>query len=288
MFGRKKNRNSFQAPVVEESQRPAQRPQPSAQSSVAAKVAEMEKKRQAEAEKSKPQKGAAITTGRFSGFKTGPATVAPEPVARQDSTPFVTPMEAPLPREPTLQEPPAFIGVESTDQSVNEYSGRPSIEPSAQQQSYERSYDPSLKEDLSRVPSADAHEARQAFSNFDQGPLDDVPAFVPEVYDDTEDADVGPPPAVPPPRKITPPEPGMSYSPPPAVTAEEPLTKTISPVQDRWAQIRKNAAERAAQRQSEDGGAGSSSVGRPTGRVSSAGSRGTEDEETSEEESEYS
>jgi hypothetical protein len=30
------------------------------------------------------------------------------------------------------------------------------------------------------------------------------------------------------------------------------LTKEISPVGDRWAQIRKNAAERAAQRQSEE------------------------------------
>jgi hypothetical protein len=103
---------------------------------------------------------------------------------------------------------------------------------------YDHSYDPSVRDSLSRVDTADAHEANQAFSSFDQGPLDDVPAFVPE--DSPRQSEDGT--AVPPPiSRVRPSEDGSE------------LTKEVSPVVgDRWAQIRKNAAERAAQRQSEE------------------------------------
>jgi hypothetical protein len=106
-------------------------------------------------------------------------------------------------------------------------------------QQYDHSYDPSVNS-LSRVDTNDAHEAHQAFSSFDQGPLEDVPAFVPESPRRSEESDA----AVPPPITRHRSEEGEG-------TGED-LTKEVSPVvSDRWAQIRKNAAERAA-RQSEE------------------------------------
>jgi hypothetical protein len=110
--------------------------------------------------------------------------------------------------------------------------------PVASPQQFERSYDPSVQESLSRVDTNDAHEAHQAFSSFDQGPLEDVPAFVPE--DDSphhSEDDAAVPPNI---SRVR-------------TNDEDDLTKEVSPVVgDRWAQIRKNAAERAAQRQSEE------------------------------------
>ena len=101
---------------------------------------------------------------------------------------------------------------------------------------------------LSRVDTNEREHADREFSTFDQGPLVDQPAFVPEESPsgaDTpeyEDAKL---------RQNH----QSIYS---AVTVpaeesepeEEELTKQTSP-QDRWAQIRKNAAERAA-RQNEE------------------------------------
>jgi len=96
---------------------------------------------------------------------------------------------------------------------------------------YGRSYDPSVNS-LSRVDTQDAQEAHQAFSNFDQGPLEDVPAFVPD--SDHEADDAAPPPI--------------------SRDRDDELTKTQSHAKDKWAQIRKDAAERAAaaQRESEE------------------------------------
>jgi hypothetical protein len=101
---------------------------------------------------------------------------------------------------------------------------------------YERSYDPSIQDTLSRVDTSDAQEAQHAFSSFDQGPLEDVPAFVPDDSPRESIDDAAPPPIA------------MSR------VSEDgtDLSKQISPTQDRWAQIRKNAAERAAARQSEE------------------------------------
>ncbi|KAK0115688.1 hypothetical protein ONS95_000045 [Cadophora gregata] len=99
-------------------------------------------------------------------------------------------------------------------------------------QNYDRSYDPSIQDSLSRVDTNDAHEARQAFSSFDQGPLEDVPAFVPEESPRQSEDDAAVPPNI----------------------SRERATDDaeVTPAQDRWAQIRKNAAERAAMRQSEE------------------------------------
>ena len=138
-------------------------------------------------------------------------------------------------------------------------------------------------DDLSRVDTNEREHADREFSTFDQGPLVEQPAFVPQ-----EEHVPTPGPEVPgaffTPSEETAQPP--SYSVYNSVTAQEPiaeehdaapeeLSKQVSPV-DRWAQIRKNAAERAA-KQSEE----------PLGRPSHTDTR-TDDGETSGEESEYS
>ncbi|KAI0473885.1 hypothetical protein GGR56DRAFT_666871 [Xylariaceae sp. FL0804] len=96
-------------------------------------------------------------------------------------------------------------------------------------------------DDLSRIDTADANEAHHEFSRFDQGPLDDQPAFAPE--DDQSEDDAVPPPIA---RHA-------SNNPPieEEQSEDEAAPAPTVPVQDRWAAIRKNAAERA-QRQSEE------------------------------------
>ncbi|KAJ4345299.1 uncharacterized protein N0V89_011429 [Didymosphaeria variabile] len=99
---------------------------------------------------------------------------------------------------------------------------------------------------LQVTPTPNRHqdpEANAAFSTFDQGPMDDMPAFVP---DDSDDDDAAPsvpryaPPAVP--EESTPSRRSIDNISEESVddSAQAPQT------QDRWAQIRKNAAERAA------------------------------------------
>ncbi|KAH5039821.1 hypothetical protein HBI74_023170 [Parastagonospora nodorum] len=130
---------------------------------------------------------------------------------------------------------------------------------------YERTYSPapsSTAMDDSHgpappaVPGSQAHEqqeADQAFSRFDQGPMEDMPAFAPE---DSGDDDAAAAPSISrgghqAQRYDAPPSP---VTPTPFVAkhrddiSEESITlKTDSvPTNDRWAQIRKNAAERAA------------------------------------------
>lgn len=91
------------------------------------------------------------------------------------------------------------------------------------------------KETAPAYPSPPAPEhhpalAKQSFSGFGQGPLDDQPAFIPE-EDSSDVSDLDPSDL---PFRDEQPTPGPSAS-----SASEPA------VQDRWAQIRKNAAERA-------------------------------------------
>lgn len=101
-------------------------------------------------------------------------------------------------------------------------------------QAYEHEYDPSIQDSLSRVDTNDAQEADHAFSSFDQGPLEDVPAFVPEDSPRNSEDFYDAAPA------------DIARSRSGGDGAE--LTQQVSPVQDRWAQIRKNAAENAAKR----------------------------------------
>ena len=159
------------------------------------------------------QPGAGATLGRrFSGFRKKSPVASPVSETSPAFPPAVTPSE--------------------DDETT------PVASPQPQ---FDRSYDPSVRDSLSRVDTADAHEARQAFSSFDQGPMEDVPAFVPEDSPrQSEESDA----AVPPPITRT-----RSDD-----AGGEGLAAVTSNSQDRWAQIRKNAAERAAvaQRQSEE------------------------------------
>ena len=134
-----------------------------------------------------------------------------QPVPRRDEVPFTHPVqeEASRPAEPVESVP----------------------EPT-----YEESVD-------SRINTADALEAKDEFARFDQGPLMDQPAFVPDEDEDTEDD------AVPPPIARHP-----SHSPlasPALEHTDGDVTPKAAPL-DRWAQIRKNAADRAAARQGEE------------------------------------
>ncbi|TGO06822.1 hypothetical protein BTUL_0469g00010 [Botrytis tulipae] len=99
------------------------------------------------------------------------------------------------------------------------------------------SYEHSIADDLSRVDTVDAREARQEFSKFDQGPLEDFPAFVPAAESDTPrgSEDSGSPSN----------NAQSQYEETNEEPQEEPLTQQISP-QDKWAQIRKNVAEQKA------------------------------------------
>lgn len=130
-------------------------------------------------------------------------------------------------------------------------------------------------DDLSQVDSRERAHAAHEFSRFDQGPLTDQPAFAPTADTREDDLDRDRAPAFEPPHR---PQHQSVYSnvtmQTDATDEEEQndLTAQISP-HDRWAQIRRNAAERAA-RASEDH------------QRSRTETRTTDDGETSGEESE--
>lgn len=141
---------------------------------------------------------------------------------------------------------------------------------------------PSENETVSRVNTAEDQEANSEFSRFDQGPLEDQPAFVPDESGEDEDDAAPPPIGRNPPRAPLPESRQASRLPVQrAAGAEAEIAESSAPpagiVQDRWAQIRKNAAERAAQRQ----GLPDRAIARPT-KASDA------DDDTSGEESKCS
>lgn len=211
---------------------------------------------------------------------------SPETEPEKETAPVTSPT-APLPSPQKPQQP------QPEPTAAPQQRSGPPRQP-------EPTYEPSLD---SRVDTDDAREAQDEFSRFDQGPLVDQPAFVPE---DTDSDDATPPPiarrkepvpvvapavhkapAVPQqPQPQPQPQPqqqqtisvrervaaAQATSIPvrerptvPSATAPAaapvkrqaaPTTETEKPAvlapQDRWAQIRKNAAERAAQRQADD------------------------------------
>ncbi|KAG6009756.1 hypothetical protein E4U21_001505 [Claviceps maximensis] len=112
----------------------------------------------------------------------------------------------------------------------------------------EPSYEPSIGENLTPVDTHDAAVARDEFSRFDQGPLTEQPAFAADNDDEDDEDDATPPPiARHPVAKQDEENLGTSAGP------IERLNQSASPgVQDRWAQIRKNAAQRAASRQRDE------------------------------------
>jgi hypothetical protein len=235
------------------------------------------------------QPGGATIGRRFSGFR--------------KKSPSIPPVECDTQSTPPVQE----VAAENADENIT-----PTQSPVPPPMSYE----PSLREDSSRIDTAEAHEAHREFAAFDQGPLEDMPAFAPEseashspeqpefespqpspvarkpVYAPvTLTPEVSAPQVWTPPARSQPPMaapvpvhapvpakrptlgeeerfvtassiPQVTHTPPamptpparntpptiptpPAVAA--PAKEQPVPVQDRWAQIRKNAAERAAQ-----------------------------------------
>lgn len=136
--------------------------------------------------------------------------------------------------------------------------------------------------DLSRVNTHDAHQVNREFRSFDQGPILDQPAFVPEDSPEQRPSDPPTPVDPAPGRYIEPPtpvqpghernipehvpihpeqiqeqevdlhrQPGERIFRPEPPRNEPELSdseddRSASPALDRWAQIRKNAAERAA------------------------------------------
>lgn len=98
---------------------------------------------------------------------------------------------------------------------------------------------------LQVTPSPKRHqeaEADTAFSRFDQGPMDDMPAFVPDDSDDDAAPNVPRHAPAAAPEEFTPPRRSIDNISEESVD----LSAQVPAPNDRWAQIRKNAAERAA------------------------------------------
>ncbi|CAK7268440.1 hypothetical protein SEPCBS57363_003097 [Sporothrix epigloea] len=167
--------------------------------------------------------------------KATPALV-PAPTAPVAASPEAAPpVEAPIP------EPVVALETVPTPPVLDEEPVEPPRTPTAPEPTYATSDD-----SLSRVGTAEAQHAADEFSRFDQGPLTEQPVFVPEDSDNEADEAVPPPIA----RQRSPISPSP-IAPPPAKTTS-PAPSPVVPAQDRWAQIRKNAADRVAQRQSEE------------------------------------
>jgi hypothetical protein len=157
----------------------------------------------------------------------------PIPAAAAEATPAPVPAAAP--------EPEAEPEKPSTPQQNPEPAHE---EPRAPSQVIQGSGSPpktrrAVEYDaLSRVDTNEANAADQEFSKFDQGPLVDQPAFVPEdsPVEETQ-----------PKEDVLPKSPtngnGHSHDVKPEV-ATEPQSGRFTSTEDRWAQIRKNAAER--------------------------------------------
>ncbi|PHH67037.1 hypothetical protein CDD81_4432 [Ophiocordyceps australis] len=177
-------------------------------------------------------------------------TVVTEPIVQQTPTPAPTPPPMQEVQEVVHQVPqePMDQPVEELDEQYYETpepAAMPTPEPDTPQTGEQADVEPDYKasEELSRVDTQDAAEATREFSRFDQGPLTDQPAFAPQAEEET--------------RAISPPiaRPAARSNRPKAAPEKvrEGLSHAASPgVQDRWAQIRKNAAQRAATRQKED------------------------------------
>ena len=106
---------------------------------------------------------------------------------------------------------------------------------------------------LSRVDTNEQQHAEREFRAFDQGPLEDQPAFVPEDSPSRISSDLNGSVGNNHGKEGAEHEPADDERESVDDASEDTnnLKRQISPVQDRWAQIRKNAAERAA-RQSEE------------------------------------
>ncbi|KAL2154440.1 hypothetical protein VTH82DRAFT_3116 [Thermothelomyces myriococcoides] len=211
---------------------------------------------------------------------TGPATptapVAAEAAAEPAGTATPTSPAAPqkaAEREEALAAPPKeHPAVPAGDQPAREPAAAPQPvpEPAPAPES-------SVPQEVSPVNTENDEINKAEFSRFNQGPLLDQPAFVPEDSSDEDEA-VPPPiprhsPRIPPPEQQQQQQQQPQPQPQPqpqqkqyrsiveekkAALAQASASRTTDP-QDRWAQLRKNAAERAAYRQATQGARASTS-----------------------------
>ena len=177
---------------------------------------------------------------------------APEPPAHVHEL-VAAPAKPAFAREETTYATPPERLDPMDNQSTHSFV--PSYAPSVTAPVPEPVYAPSEKT-ISRVNTADAREATTEFSRFDQGPLSEQPAFIPDESSEEED-DAMPPPIARKPSRSPVGAPQQAYQPPVRPAAESPPAQARTPpaavMQDRWAQIRKNAAERAALREGQAG-----------------------------------
>ncbi|PFH59509.1 hypothetical protein XA68_12241 [Ophiocordyceps unilateralis] len=163
-----------------------------------------------------------------------------------------TPAATPPPAQESVAPVPPRKPVTPTEDAPSLPDGAPetpkSLEHPVEEPEPEEPEELVTTEVLSHIDTQDAAEASQEFSHFDQGPLTDQPAFEPEDEVGAEDTDD----ATPPPITRHPPRAGTPKAVEPEKAALDKLNQGASPgVQDRWAQIRKNAAQRAATRKDE-------------------------------------
>ncbi|KAF2742636.1 hypothetical protein M011DRAFT_472098 [Sporormia fimetaria CBS 119925] len=195
------------------------------------------------------------------GKKKADAAPAPEPAHEpasslqppQAATGRVTPQPEtgrftpPPEREPSIQREPSPPPRREDAHPVRAQS--PPLEPSPAVSSLREDYHTPAYETGPSPTTHDQRDANHAFARFDQGPMEDMPAFVPE-YSDGEITPHGtqhPGAADHPEQELDTPR-GDAPHPTRDDVSEESvdLSHQMTPAQDRWAQIRKNAAERAA------------------------------------------
>jgi hypothetical protein len=194
--------------------------------------------------------------GRFFGKKKADTSVPTESAHDQPTVaPYVPPAETgrytpqPERNHSVSQEP---VPTYEEDQ-IPVRAQSPEVEPSAAVSAVSLEYRQASYPTESRQDVHEQQEASQAFSRFDQGPMDDMPAFVPDDSDgertpgmphyQRQEAHYGEDVVTPTNdrRPRTPTRDDVSVS-----EESVDLGYQMSPSMDRWAQIRKNAAERAA------------------------------------------
>ncbi|KAF2498476.1 hypothetical protein BU16DRAFT_295577 [Lophium mytilinum] len=166
----------------------------------------------------------------------------------------------PSPPVPAAEKSPAPSELTAKPEPVVAYSPAIGESPAVSAVSHEHDYSGDAPRPSGpRMTTYEQQEADHAFARFDQGPMDDMPAFVPDDASDEEHMTALPPPhfnqhAASHPASVEEEayhEEEMPHPHDPSARddiSEQSidLTRQASPAQDRWAQIRKNAAERAA------------------------------------------
>lgn len=165
---------------------------------------------------------------------------ANRPVPNGPSVLKKKPVPGTTPAAPEKPATPEVVEITETEREST-----PKAESPAQNGSPESKPEPEQQESLSRVNTKEQVAADQEFSRFDQGPLMEQPAFVPE-------SPVSPVSKNIPERESVSPE--MDEAEEPRETQEETTPKGTAngnqfnpEIKDRWAQIRENAARRATE-----------------------------------------